>query len=124
MGRSIPKQNRPNEDIESQPVYALRVGMQKAGMVVLNEEQTPEYAEVDWKYFGRALVSHRLTIDPAYQRRGLATRLMDFTEEFAFTERYNCIRLDAFTRNCLRQTSGTIKFPHVQSSRLCSQAMG
>ena len=68
-------------------------------MMVLNEEQQPEYAEVSWEYPGRALVIHRLTIAPAFQRRGLATRLMDFAEEMAFAEGYNCIRLDAFTRN-------------------------
>ena len=54
---------------------------------------------MDWNYPGRALVIHRLTIDPAFHRRGLAGRLMDFAEEFALTQRYDCIRLDAFTRN-------------------------
>ena len=58
-------------------MYVLEAGTQKVGMMVLNEEQSPEYAEVDWKYSGRALVIHRLTIAPAFQRRGLATRLMD-----------------------------------------------
>ncbi|MBI5603361.1 MAG: GNAT family N-acetyltransferase [Deltaproteobacteria bacterium] len=94
-----PSRSLLKDDIEKQQMYVLGAGKQKAGMMVLNEEQSPEYAAVDWKFSGRALVIHRLTIDPAFQRRGLASRLMDFAEEFAFTERYNCIRLDAFRRN-------------------------
>lgn len=87
------------DDIEKQQMFVLGARRQKNGMMVLNEEQAPEYAEVDWKYSGRALVIHRLTIAPAFQRQRLATRLVDFAEEFALTEGYDCIHLDAFTRN-------------------------
>jgi len=34
-----------------------------------------------------------------YQRHKLASYLMDFVEEMAATENYDCIRLDAFRRN-------------------------
>ena len=92
-----PSRSILKDDIEKQQMYVIRAGGQKAGMMVLNEEQQPEYAEVDWRYTGRALVIHRLTIDPAFERRGLAFRLMDFAEELAFAEGYDSIRLDAFT---------------------------
>ena len=87
------------DDVERGQMHVIEVEGRVAGFIVINEEQSPEYAEVAWEYSGRVLVIHRLTIDPTYQRRGLAMRLMDFAEEIAATEKYDCIRLDAFTRN-------------------------
>ncbi len=86
-------------DLARGELYAIEAGGHVAGLIVLNEDQAPEYAGVAWRYPGRALVIHRLTIDPARQRCGLAKRLMDFAEGFAAARGYDCIRLDAFTRN-------------------------
>ena len=87
------------DDVEKQQMQVIEIEERVAGLIVINEDQSPEYADVPWKYSGRVLVIHRLTIDPTYQRRGLAMHLMDFAEEIAATENYDCIRLDAFTRN-------------------------
>ena len=86
-------------DIENQQMHLIEVEERVAGLIVVNEDQSPEYACVAWKFSGRALVVHRLTIHPEYQGRKLASYLMDFAEEMAATGNYDCIRLDAFTRN-------------------------
>jgi len=88
-----------NADIEKQQMYLIEVEARVAGLIVINEDQSPEYAGVSWKFSGRVLVVHRLTIHPDYQRRKLASYLMDFAEVLAATGNYDCIRLDAFTRN-------------------------
>jgi ribosomal protein S18 acetylase RimI-like enzyme len=88
-----------NADIENKQMYLIEVGGRVAGLTVINEDQSPEYAGVAWKYEGRALVVHRLTIHPDFQRRKLASYLMDFAEETAAAQNYDCIRLDAFARN-------------------------
>jgi ribosomal protein S18 acetylase RimI-like enzyme len=87
------------KDVERQEMYVIEKEGRLAGFVVLNENQSPEYSAVQWIYPGRALVVHRLTIRPVFQRSGLATCLMDFAEETASTMGCDCIRLDAFTRN-------------------------
>lgn len=86
-------------DVERQELHALEIESRIVGLVVINGDQSPEYSDVTWQYSGPALVVHRLAIQPAYQRRGLAKRLMSFAEETAATEGYNCIGLDAFTGN-------------------------
>jgi ribosomal protein S18 acetylase RimI-like enzyme len=88
-----------NTDVEKQQMHLIEVEGRVAGLIVINEDQSPEYAGVAWKHSGRVLVVHRLTIHPDYQRGKLATCLMDFAEEMAAIEGYDCIRLDAFTRN-------------------------
>ncbi len=94
-----PSQAILNADIEKQQMYLIEIEGRVAGLIVINEDQSPEYADVGWKHSGKALVVHRLTIHPDYQRHKLATYLMDFAEEKAAAENYDCIRLDAFTRN-------------------------
>jgi ribosomal protein S18 acetylase RimI-like enzyme len=86
-------------DIENREMHVIEQDGRVAGFIVINEDQPPEFAAVQWTYPGRALVVHRLTIAPACQNRGMATLLMDFAEETAAVRGYNCIRLDAFTRN-------------------------
>lgn len=87
------------KDLERQEMYVIEAGGRVAGLIIMNEDQSPEYAAVEWMYPGRALVVHRLTVHPAHQHKGLATHLMDFAEETAVIRDYDCIRLDAFTRN-------------------------
>lgn len=42
---------------------------------------------------------HRLVVDPKYQGKGYARRLMDFAEKFAKENNYSSIRLDAYSQN-------------------------
>jgi ribosomal protein S18 acetylase RimI-like enzyme len=86
-------------DLQKGSVQVIEQSGEVCGFIVLNETQSPEYATVEWKLLGRALVVHRLTITPLYQRCGLASLLMTFAEETAAAEGYECIRLDAFTLN-------------------------
>lgn len=87
------------QDIERQELYVIEQDGRAVGTVVINDDQSLEYASIPWTYIGRALVVHRLTISPAYQRCGLASRLMKFAEDTATIRGYDCIRLDAFTQN-------------------------
>jgi ribosomal protein S18 acetylase RimI-like enzyme len=93
-----PDASRLCDDIAAGTLYVIRFAGRPAGIVALNEAQEPEYTSVDWRFGGRALVVHRLVMDPRFQRRGLATLLMRFAEAQA-AGRYDAIRLDAFGLN-------------------------
>jgi ribosomal protein S18 acetylase RimI-like enzyme len=55
---------------------------------------------VKWNFDNsKVLVIHRLVIDPKYQRKGYAQKLMDFAERFATENNYSSIRLDAYSQN-------------------------
>lgn len=86
-------------DLENRHTYVIESNDHIVGMIVVNEDQSPEYSTVDWKFPGRAIVVHRLTIDPVHERQGLASQLMRIAEGLAAARRYDTIRLDAFTEN-------------------------
>ncbi|MDP4145483.1 MAG: GNAT family N-acetyltransferase [Bacillota bacterium] len=70
------------------------------GIMVLNEYQEKEYETLDWSFnYGKHLIVHRLCINPSYQGKGIAKKLMNFAEQYAQESGYESIRLDAFTNN-------------------------
>ncbi len=95
----------PNEkilklDLNSKTAFGLFYDSKLAGYVVLNDYQDAEYSEIQWQYTsGRQLVIHRLFLDPAFQGKGLAQKLLSFAETFAKENGYTSIRLDAFPEN-------------------------
>jgi ribosomal protein S18 acetylase RimI-like enzyme len=86
-------------DIRGQTAHVAGFDSRFIGMVVLNERQEPEYADVPWRGRGRAAVAHRLMVAQEWQSRGVGRMLMQFAEQRAAALGYDCIRLDAFSEN-------------------------
>jgi ribosomal protein S18 acetylase RimI-like enzyme len=86
-------------DIERHELFLLEQEGRIRGIMTLNEFQEPAYQGVTWQFSGKALVVHRLAIDPSAQGKGLAGKLMQFAYEVAGKLRYATIRLDAFASN-------------------------
>lgn len=86
-------------DMETGELFVLEDSGRIIGVMALNEHEEPEYRTVGWNYSGKALVVHRLAVEPSSQGRGHARTLMRFAREFAEKRQYTAIRLDAFSGN-------------------------
>ena len=88
-------------DIQRGELFKCVIDDVIVGIVVLNENQDPEYSELNWLTSdeSRNLVIHRLAVHPKHQGKGIARKLMDFAEEKAKSDRYDSIRLDTFSQN-------------------------
>lgn len=88
-------------DIEAKTLFVYREGSTPLGIVVLNEMQDEEYAQIKWSTSADAknLVVHRLAVHPMAQGRGIARQLMDFAEDYARKMDYDAIRLDTYSQN-------------------------
>jgi ribosomal protein S18 acetylase RimI-like enzyme len=70
------------------------------GFITLNEFQDKEYESIKWKFVKpKNLIIHRLCIDPKYKRKGIASSLIKYAEKFGRENKYESIRLDAFSQN-------------------------
>lgn len=98
---NYPDRERLLNDIQTQTLFAFRENEQVLGIIVLNETQDPEYAEISWltSESERNLVVHRLAVAPEHQGEGIARKLMDFAENLAKERGYASIRLDTFSQN-------------------------
>jgi ribosomal protein S18 acetylase RimI-like enzyme len=98
---NYPVFNMIEQDIRAKHLYCFMVQKICVGIVSLNTLQDPEYSQVNWSVEGKILIIHRLAVDPAYQKQGIAGKLMDFAEHYAKMHNYVAIRLDAYSQNTL-----------------------
>ncbi len=96
-----PDRESIRQDLETKTLFAMRSDTEILGIVVLNEKQDEEYAQIKWSTAekDRNLVVHRLAVHPNHQGKGLARKLMDFAEDYARSNDYSAIRLDTFSQN-------------------------
>lgn len=89
-----------NNDIHNKDLYVIKNEKDCLGIIVINEEQSPEYKDINWKdHSEKVLVIHRLAVHPKYQGQGIARKLMDFAESYAGENGYMSIRLDCYSGN-------------------------
>jgi len=87
-------------DLRKGFLYTLKSNEKIIGAISISEEQEKEYKLVKWEFGNsKVLVIHRLVIDPKYQKKGYAQKLMEFAENFAKNNNYSSIRLDAYSQN-------------------------
>ena len=87
-------------DIASKSVQGIYLQTRLLGIYVLDQNQSPEYASVAWKYNEKPIcVIHRMAVDPNSQGIGLGIKLLKHAEEKAKKLGYQSIRLDAFKGN-------------------------
>ncbi|MFK8038348.1 MAG: GNAT family N-acetyltransferase [Crocinitomicaceae bacterium] len=87
-------------DLQKGVLYMLKYGNKIIGAINLSEEQEKEYQTVKWRFnHSKALVIHRLVINPKHQGLGYAQKSMAFAENFARKMGYSSIRLDAYSYN-------------------------
>lgn len=87
-------------DLAAGTLYVYEDKSVLKGMIVLNNDQSEEYKNVNWSFHaGKQLVIHRLCVDPRFQGQGIARQLMSDAEEYGRKLYYHSVRLDAFTEN-------------------------
>ena len=87
-------------DIAVGSLFAVRMENVIAGIMVLNDKQSQEYNSLSWcDDHGKPLIIHRLCVSPVFQGQRIATKLMQFAEDYARENKYSSIRLDAFIHN-------------------------
>jgi ribosomal protein S18 acetylase RimI-like enzyme len=74
-----------------------------AGVAALTMDQEPEYAQANWDMSVKALVVHRLAVDPAFRGAGVASALMQKAEEVAVGREFAVVRVDTNTKNAATQ---------------------
>ena len=99
----------PNEqafidDIERNELFVLLLDTKIIGSIVISTKKDAEYVPIEWiTQESSHYYIHRLAIDPIWQGKGHAKRLMDFAENKAIENRVASIRLDTFSQNLRNQ---------------------
>lgn len=98
-GEDYPTRQLYAGDIDRGELAAARLDGVLAGVACLNLEQDPAYASLPWRTDPRALVIHRMAVDPCFQSRGIARALFHHAEEYARRQGLSALRLDTYSKN-------------------------
>lgn len=98
----------PNEtvfglDIDKNQLWVADIDGQLAGLAALTEDQEPEYAQVGFDLNQRAIVTHRLAVDPAFRGQGVAAALLTQAEQLAVERGIAFLRIDTNSENRITQ---------------------
>ncbi len=86
-------------DIEHGQLWIADVDGAIGGVAALTTDQTAEYAQVGWDIHERAIVVHRLAVDPEFRGMGIASALMQQAETVAVESSIDVLRVDTNTHN-------------------------
>ena len=92
------------DDIKNGWIYCMNDNGKCIGVVSVNDVEDEEYSEVNWKDYdgdrnNSVMVVHRLAVLPEYQKKGIASLLMDFAEDLIEERNCSSIRLDTYSAN-------------------------
>lgn len=95
-----PDRQTLQEDMQKNQMFIGKKNGPIAVCFVLNEECDEEYKNGKWicpqSHF---CVIHRLCVNPDFQNQGIATKTINYIEDFCRFQKYESIRLDCFTQN-------------------------
>ena len=88
------------EDIKNKSLYVSKINQEVVGCIMFSFRKDDVYKTVNWITEDEYnLYIHRLAVDPIFQKRGIARKMMDFAEDFAKSNNCISVRLDTFSQN-------------------------
>lgn len=93
-------------DIELGQLFGIYQEDECMGIISLNHDEPKEYANLTWNdQSTNYIIIHRLCINPKHMKKGLAKKLMSFSEKWTKDNGFSSIRLDTYSPN-----KGAIQF--------------
>jgi ribosomal protein S18 acetylase RimI-like enzyme len=84
-------------DLEKGAIYLVKDKGVCKGMVTLNAYQPDDYKSLRFPSGHlKPLYLQNMAVHPKWQGKGIATKMIDFAQEFAKQRGFDCIRLDVF----------------------------
>jgi GNAT superfamily N-acetyltransferase len=87
------------KDVAENVLWVALCGDVIAGFAALTTDQEEEYADCGWDVTEKAIVPHRVAVDPQYRGKSIALRFMQQAEELAAAAGYRYVRVDTNVMN-------------------------
>lgn len=98
-GDDYPNPEVFSRDITIGQLWVAELEDEVVGVSAITTDQDPEYADAGWNINDKAIVTHRLAVDPDRQGMGIAKALMVQAEVVAKTGGINILRVDTNSEN-------------------------
>jgi len=98
-GNDYPNPEVFTADITINQLWVAELEEQVVGVSAITTDQDPEYADAGWNINDKAIVTHRLAVDPDCQGMGIAKALMMQAEVVAKSSDITILRVDTNSEN-------------------------
>lgn len=87
-------------DVLRKELVVIETNSGLIGCIAISTFMDDEYVPVSWLTPNENnLYIHRLAVNPEFQGKGYAQKLMDYAENYAKTNSFASVRLDTFSKN-------------------------
>lgn len=98
-GDDYPNPDVFEADISIGQLWISEINNRIVGVSAITTDQDPEYADAGWNINDKAIVTHRLAVDPDCQGMGIARALMEQAEIVAKAKGITNLRVDTNSEN-------------------------
>ncbi|MFF5383840.1 GNAT family N-acetyltransferase [Pedobacter suwonensis] len=102
-GDDYPNPEVFSSDIAIGQLWVAELEKEIVGVSAITTDQDPEYADAGWDITEKAIVTHRLAVDPDCQGKGIAKALMNQAEQAAKDSGISILRVDTNSENLATQ---------------------
>jgi len=102
-GNDYPNPDVFASDIRMGQLWVAEMENEIVGVSAITTDQDPEYADAGWDITEKAIVTHRLAVDPDCQGMGIAKALMNQAEQEAKASGISILRVDTNSKNMATQ---------------------
>lgn len=87
------------KDIESEELYVEAEGKEIKGFICINYIEPKEYDDLNWVSNSKAMVIHRMAVNPKFRQQGIATKLIKLAEQLALDNNVVYLKTDTYSIN-------------------------
>lgn len=88
-----------SKDIEEGNLYVDELENEIRGFVCLNYIEPIEYNYIDWQSSEKAMIMHRMAVNPNFRNQGVGISLLKFSEELALKNGVSYLKTDTYSIN-------------------------
>ncbi len=96
---NYPKAENFEKDIEEGCLYVDEFEDDLIGFICVNDFEPEEYKNIDWISDEKALILHRMGVNPKYRRKGKAKNLIKYAENLAMDNDIMYLKTDTNSMN-------------------------
>ncbi|WP_432205161.1 GNAT family N-acetyltransferase [Cetobacterium somerae] len=87
------------KDIEAGNLYVDEWENEIRGFICVDYTEPLEYKNVQWRSSNKAMVIHRMAVNPIFRKQGVGISLLQFAENLAVEHKINYLKTDTYSIN-------------------------